>query len=366
MELKEIAPAAPGSAGALSLMRDCVKGTTGETLLIVVEPAGLGYYDTEAQNSAALMALSMGMTVRQIEAPPHVASAHEDYEFMQSIAGYDHVVFFSRIGDQLRFSDLSSAPSSTMCYTLDREMLDSAFGSACHQGLCEVKALVDQAFDVCEHVHVTCPRGTDYSGSPRRSATPPVDATLKRFPMLVPRPVPAEGFSGRVALGEFIVGTGSHYYNPFSLFLEKDVFVVVEDNQAIRFEGDPGEAARLSEHYEDIAGRYGVDPWFVHSWHAGIHPGCGFPAPARSQIMRWSGSAFGNPRLLHFHTCGAYAPGEISWNIIDPTITLDGVAVWENGRLHPERLPGGSEIMAKHPHLTEHFRAPRIDIGVDR
>lgn len=361
MDLREESP--PGSQGAISLLRDCVKGLPGESLLIVVEPADLGYYDTEAPELAASVASSMGMAVSKIEAPPYDSSACDDKAFMASIGGYDHVVFFSRIGDQLRFSDLSSTPSATMCYTLDREMLDSAFGSACHQGMCDVKMLVDQAFDTCEDVHVTCPRGTNYSGCPQRSETPPIDTSVKRFPMLVPRPVPAEGFSGKVALGEFVVGTGSHYYNPFSLFLESDVFAIVEDNRAIRFEGDATEAARVVAHYNDIAGRYDVDPWFVHSWHAGIHPACGFSAPARSQIMRWSGSAFGNPRILHFHTCGAYAPGEISWNIIDPTISLDGVDIWENGRLYPERLPDGPSVMKAHPHLAEHFCQPRSDIG---
>lgn len=363
MELRE--ETAPASAGALSLLRDCVKGSAGESLLIVVEPADMGYYDNEAPELAASVARTMGMKVSLIEAPPHESRVCEDEAFMATLGGYDHVVFFSRVGDQLRFSDIPNAASATMCYTLDREMLDSSFGSACYQGLCDVKMLVDHAVETCESIRITCPRGTDYGGSPKRSETPPIDTTVKRFPMLVPRPVPAEGFSGRIALGEFVVGTGSHYYNPFSLFLEHEVFAVVEDNRILCFDGHEGEAARVAAHYEDIAGRYGIDPWFVHSWHAGIHPACAFPAPARSQIMRWSGSAFGNPRLLHFHTCGAYAPGEISWNIIDPTISLDGVAIWEDGRLYPERLPGGASVMKAHPHLCEHYRHPRSDIGVE-
>jgi hypothetical protein len=27
--------------------------------------------------------------------------------------------------------------------------------------------------------------------------------------------------------------------------------------------------------------------------------------------------AFANPRYLHFHTCGNYAPGEIAWSLFD-------------------------------------------------
>ncbi len=67
--------------------------------------------------------------------------------------------------------------------------------------------------------------------------------------------------------------------------------------------------ARAEAQYAHVAGLYGIDGGIVHSWHAGIHPGCAFAGSAHDSYERWSGSAFGNPRLLHFHTCGAYAPG---------------------------------------------------------
>ena len=120
----------------------------------------------------------------------------------------------------------------------------------------------------------------------------------------------------------------------------------------------------MNAHHEDIAKRFGVDPWYVHSWHAGIHPGCIFPSDARHNLLRWSGSAFGNPRVLHFHTCGEYAPGEISWTIIDPTIYVDDVPVWENGDLYPERLPNGEHLLDAHPRLRELYQQPLRDIGL--
>lgn len=46
---------------------------------------------------------------------------------------------------------------------------------------------------------------------------------------------------------------------------------------------------------------------------------------------RWNGRAFGNPRLPHFHTRGARAPGEIAWNVVDPSIIADGLAAWKDG-----------------------------------
>ncbi|MEM7547640.1 MAG: hypothetical protein AAF367_19105 [Pseudomonadota bacterium] len=350
------------SAGAISLLRDCVHGYPGERLLIVEEPKGTGYYDDEAQQMAAAAGRALGMRVYETEAPDCLGNAEEVSAFIDTLKGFDHIVFFTRIGDQLRFSEIPGMPPSTMCYALDREMLDSAFGAACHHGMCELKAAIDDTFAAASEARVTCPSGTDYAGDPSTFAANSIDVSLKRFPMLVPRPVPAAGFRGRIALTRFLVGTGSRFYEPYSLPLSGTVYAFVEDNQIVGFDG--AEAEMVRRHYHDVGDRFGLDPWFVHSWHAGMHPGCGFAAEAESQITRWSGSAFGNPRVLHFHTCGDFAPGEISMNIFDPTITLDGVAVWEDGCLRPERMENCARILASHPRLSELFRTPRRDIGI--
>lgn len=99
-------------------------------------------------------------------------------------------------------------------------------------------------------------------------------------------------------------------------------------------------------------------------WAVRRLPACQFDSKAEADILRWSGSAFGNPRLLHFHTCGEYAPGEISWNIVDPTICLDDVPVWENGQLYPDRIPACEDILTAHPNLAAIFASPSRNIGL--
>ena len=358
---KDLSEDAAIPAGALNLLRDCEGCGPGERLLIVEEPDGAGYYDDETPNMAARAARELGLRVYRTQAPAAIDDAAEMAAFVETLQGFDHVIFFARVGDQLRFSDLRDLPSATMCYTLDRDMLDSEFGAACHHGMCELKSAIDDAFAAATEVRVTCANGTDYVGRPHLGAEP-VEVSLKRFPMLVPRPVPAHGFSGRIALTRFVTGTGNRFYEPYTLPLRDTTFAELEDNRITAFDG-PDETPLIA-HYQDIAGRYDLDPWFVHSWHAGIHPGCGFSADAGSQIMRWAGSAFGNPRVLHFHTCGAFAPGEISWLIIDPTITVDGVALWEKGALYPERLPDCARILSRHANLAALFRSPQRNIGL--
>jgi hypothetical protein len=113
-----------------------------------------------------------------------------------------------------------------------------------------------------------------------------------------------------------------------------------------------------------IAERFQIDRNFVHSWHVGIQPKCYFDRAAVDHFESWSGSAFGNPRLLHMHTCGAYAPGEVCWNVVDPTLVADGIAIWEDGVLLPERVPGGREVLAEYDDLRQAFLTPDRRIGI--
>ena len=71
-----------------------------------------------------------------------------------------------------------------------------------------------------------------------------------------------------------------------------------------------------------------------------------------------------HPRILHFHTCGAEPPGEISWNLFDPTIDVDGVRLWEHGRFHLERLEEGRRILASYPDVAKVFAEPDRNIGL--
>jgi hypothetical protein len=142
------------------------------------------------------------------------------------------------------------------------------------------------------------------------------------------------------------------------------LFAEIDGGRLKRWHGDPAEVRRAEAHYTKVAGMFGIDGAYVHSWHAGIHPGCAFPGSAHDAYERWSGSAFGNPRLLHFHTCGAYAPGEICWNIVDPSIEADGALIWENGRINIEAVPGGPAILSRYPAVQVLFDSPEQRIGL--
>ncbi|MGI9369294.1 MAG: hypothetical protein ACR2O2_10710, partial [Ruegeria sp.] len=283
---------------------------------------------------------------------------------IDKVVEFDVVVFLARLGDQLRFSEMPTGPRFVVCFANKTPLLASKFCTADYQAFVELKMAVDQHLLAADRIVVTCPSGTKVVGRLTDKSRPPRDTSSLRFPMSVFSPVPATGFSGKVALGGFLTGTGSNYYDKYTVEFTSQVFAHLEDGRLIGFSGARHDVEAANAHYDRIAKMFGLDRNFVHSWHAGIHPGCGFPWDMRNNYENWGGVAFGNPRILHFHTCGAYAPGEISWNLFDPTIEIDGVAVWQNGSFYPERLPTGSDILAQFPSAAAAFANPDRDIGI--
>lgn len=350
--------------GATNLLVNCSGIRKGDHLLIVCEQPGLGYYDDEIVPAVVHAAEVLGARVMVKQAPfePQPAGLPADLRtLMQQV---DQTVFLARIGDQLRFCDTASFGRAVVCYALDAEMLASAYGTIDHHAFVQLKTTLDLMLSKAKSIHVTCPAGTDFRGPGAGTMRPLADVGIKRFPMPVFTPIPAAAYSGTVVLPGFLVGTGSVYYEPYSLEYDGRLSVTFDAGHIVRFDGSPGAVEAAERHYRTIAEALDIDRDFVHSWHAGIHPGCQFAGAASGNYERWSGAAFGNPRILHFHTCGAYAPGEISWNVIDPTITIDGVSMWRNGVLQPRLVPGGEEILAQYPAAAALFDFPGRNIGI--
>lgn len=351
-------------AGATNLLVNCAGARAGERLLILSESPHHGYYRACASRAVETAAADLDLRTERIEVAffPEWPELPADVERRMQDA--DITVFLARIGDQLRFADMPAGRRMVLSFALDGHMLGSPFGVGPYQAFVELKSAVDRCLAAASTIRLTCPAGTDVSGSPEIDLDVNGDTTVTRFPLSVFTPVPAASFTGTVALPGFLTGTGCMYYEPYTVHLPKSVHARLEAGRLAGFDGPP-EGVRIAEaHYDKIATRYGIDRDFVHSWHAGIHPGCTFDGLASDSYERWSGSAFGNPRLLHFHTCGAYAPGEVSWNVVDPTIEADGLKLWENGVFRADRLAEGPDILARYPDVAAIFDHPSRQIGL--
>ena len=351
--------------GARNLLENCAGARVGDHLLILEEDPALGFYAAGLAESVAYTAQAMGLSVSR-EAVPFSATGADLPDPVQArMMAADHVLYLARLGDQTRFRPGPAADRSIICFALDQGMMASPFATVPHGAMLALKAAVTDALLSAREIRVTCPLGTDFGGRivPPQDHLP--DVGMKRFPMSIFAPLPMAGFAGRVALSRFLVGSGSVYYDPFALPLDGVCHVTFDGTRTLGYDGPPDMCDQIRAHVARVADELGLDGGFVHSWHAGLHPGCAFPGRALDAPGRWGGSAFGNPRILHIHTCGDHAPGEICWNVFDPTVTLDGVAVWEGGRLHPDRVAGGAEIVEACPPLASAFADPATAIGID-
>jgi hypothetical protein len=351
--------------GAGNLLKNCANARPGDRLLIAFEPPEYGYFDKSAVEVVTRAAQAVGLQVDAVDVGFNPENPHLPPELLSRFAAADIILFLARLGDQLRFSEMPQGKKIIVSFALNRELFGSGLANGHHEAFLHIKEAVNLTLAKTRDVRITCPLGTDMRGRPQMNLTPSGDTSVLRFPMSVFTPVPAHSFSGRVAL-TFLTGTGSKYYDDYTIEFNHPVFAVMEDGRLQHFEGTPTDVARAEAQYDRVATLFGIERDFVHSWHAGIHPGCGYPWDMRDNYERWGGTAFGNPRILHFHTCGAYAPGEISWNVFDPTIVMDGVTYWEDGVFHAARLPALPTILDQFPCAAALFDHPDRDIGIRR
>ncbi|NOD76976.1 MULTISPECIES: hypothetical protein [unclassified Ruegeria] len=349
--------------GARNLLTNCAHATAGDRLLIAYEPPEFGYFDADSVKIVSGVAQSMGLLVETVDVGFNPEKPHLSPELLTRFETADIILFLARLGDQLRFSQMPKGKKIIVSFALSREQFGSGFSNGHHDAFMELKAGINEVLNTAQDVRFTCPLGTDVRGKPEMNLDPSGDTSVLRFPMSVFTPVPAHSFSGRVAL-TFLTGTGSKYYDDYTIEFTHPVLAHLDQGRLTGFEGHPTDVARAEAHYDRVSEQFGIERNFVHSWHAGIHPGCGYPWDMRQNYERWGGAAFGNPRILHFHTCGTYAPGEISWNVIDPSIVIDGTTYWEDGRFYADRLPGGTEILSRYPCAAGLFAHPDMDIGL--
>jgi hypothetical protein len=353
--------------GAQNLLLGCVGVASGDQVLMVREDPGPGYYDAAAGDAVEAEARRLGAQVHSLwtaapldgpETFPKVVAA--------AMEQVDHTIFFSRIGDQVRFASLPGRGTCTMTYALDAGYLASDFCTLPHALMQEVLRRFEAELNRAGDFRITCPLGTDVSGAmppAAESGGEVTDFTLKLFPLAIFRPISCAAMSGRVALANWLMATGTHSYEPEILPLDKPVFAVIESGRIVGFEGDQDLCAKMSDHYARVADIFGIDPQVVHSWHVGIHPKTYYDGAARDNIDRWGNVMFASPRYLHFHTCGDYAPGEIAWSVIDTTVALDGTPYWQDGRFVFLDRPEIRTLLADYPGWEAAFEM-RTDIGL--
>ena len=321
--------------GADNLIDHCLGKVNGMTVGLVAERPELGWYDAAIADVLDQRITEKGGRCYRLasngpanETDPLITTLEEQV---------DALIFLCRSGDQGRFERKAETKPVVVCYARNLEMLASPFGTLPHDAMIRLKKEIDHLSIASNEIEITCPNGTFLTGS---ITSPPQqegdqEVGIKRFPMSVPQPLSCEGFMGRVVIKGHLAPTGSRVYTPAIAALEDAVTVTLDGHTITALEGSEKDMATFRHHYHRVARQFGLEPFFVHSFHAGIHPGLNPATVSDKDADYWANTVFGSPRFLHFHTCGMTPPGEICWMIAEPTISLDGDALWQHGVLQP-------------------------------
>ena len=351
--------------GLNNLLVKCARIECRKKLLIVHEEEKYGFCDLNLVSQVAKYCEELGAISKVVEVPFRSEYPAISPAMKQAMENADVVVFLARLADQLRFQDFPNCSKAIINYASTTPRLASSFGQADYEGFCYLKSLLDSFLAKAQEIEVTCPKGTNFKGSGDLLMGKEGDVNIIRFPMLVFSPISSHGYQGKLAVPGFLIGTSCNFYPNYILELDETLYVTFEGNRLLGFEGKASDVEKANNHFDYVSKRYGLDRNRVFSWHAGIHPGNIYSENMMANPAVWCSSIFGNPRLLHFHTCGNQPPGEISWNVIDPTIRVDGVEIWSEGNLNLQKLPGANMILNNYQDIKQLFANPGKEIGLD-
>ncbi len=344
--------------GIDNLLLSCMQLQRGDRILIVDEPEQAGLYSATISQRIAARSVELGATVNIISHPLVQRSADFSLELVARMQGVEHTLFMSRIGDYARFMPFGGRCRKTQCYALDETMFASPYAGICYQLMHTLHARLEAALMAAEEWHISCPLGTDLSGSfcwPSLRGGNDEDFSLPMFPVTGFKPIPCATASGQVALSRWLLPGAAPKVEPGYIDLADTVMAEVKDGQLSALHGSAHSLKTVNAHYDRIANTLGLNRNRVHSWHAGINPHTAFTGCLSTELDHWESVSFASPRYLHVHTCGDYAPGEITWPVFNPTVIIDGNVWWQDGQLmwyqNPENLAlihsvaGGEQLL---------------------
>ncbi|MFZ4531238.1 MAG: hypothetical protein ACOYOJ_05415 [Alsobacter sp.] len=353
--------------GARNLLAGVAQLCPGETVLVVAEPPGVGFYDDRLAPIVAAAAGAMGGQV-QVIAPPLPAGPDVfPADVADAVAAADCTVFLSRLGSRARFLALPGRGRRITSYTLDLAHLAEGFGRAPYGLFVEVHDRLVARILAMRRYSISCANGTALKAElPAGGGThvgPLTQFAGFNFPMMIFPPVTAASMNGRLALTLSLISTGIHAYEDSVLALPEPVLFDVEQGRITAISAaDPALARRVEAHLDRVGRRFSCDARRIDSWHTGLNPTTFYPGDARANMERWGAVVFGSPRYTHFHMVGAN-PGEVCGQLFDATIAFDDEVFWDAGRFVFLDRPDMRDLAARHgadPALLQ----TRTDIGL--
>ena len=339
-------------AGIHNLLINCAALQPGERVLIVGEENDHSWFDPALCQVTAAQATKLGGIVKIIMTRPGENTNTFQTDIANLIQDVDLTIFFSRLGDQVRFLDTPGQSRKVMCYTLTMEHLNSQFAILNHHTMSAMRDKLMACFTGNSSYTLTCKNGTNLKAViPNRSehqlnsrSQPFSMFTLELFPVMIFPPINFSQLNGSLVLNHFLTSTSTREYTDSVLRLPSPVIAEIVDCRMTGFQGDEKVIAAIKTQLERAAAITGGDPYRINSWHTGINNHTFFKGDPYENLERWGTVAYGSPRYTHFHAAG-HDPGDVSINLFDISIQVEDQLLWKDGKF----------VFLDHPHIQSLF-----------
>ena len=321
-------------AGASNLLFDCAGIKVGDRVLLVGEPDASAFFEPALCADVARVAMSSGIEATIILAAPVSDASHFPQVVSDAMQEADVIIFFSRLGDQLRFIDTPGNGKKVMCYTLTRNLMSSAFASTSYSAMKQTHDLLKSQITSAKRYKIEATCGTSLSGEiidDESSLSALTDFSVELFPVMIFPPINCHHLNGQLVLKDFLLSSSTRAYDDSVLMLASPVVASIEDSRMVDFDGDEKVIAGIRKQLVRAASLTGGDPYQINSWHTGINPCTFFEGDPYADLERWGSVAYGSPRYTHIHAAGN-DPGDISIQLFDASISFDERLFWDAGR----------------------------------
>ena len=354
--------------GANNLLLNTVQAKPGERILIVGEKGNHTHFDSAVCDLVAEAARKTGLDASIIVSEIGKSAIDFPHAVSEAMQDVDHTIFFSRLGDQVRFCTTPGQGSKTMCYALDADYLASEF--------CRIPNPLNQRIYEClmskiskaRQFHITCSKGTDLTGELTNSQAMAdnqsmlTDFEVNLFPLTIFPPISCANMSGKLVLKDFITSSSTIIYDDSVYLIDSPITATIRNGMIVQFDGDRQKCVALETHFKRVSDIVGGEAMAINSWHTGIIPSTWYKGQAVDDLEKWGSVTYASPRVTHFHACGN-DPGQIGINLFDASIHLDGEMIWKKGEYLLPNSEDCADVFANFPDWQSSFKH-NGDIGI--
>ncbi|MDE0307574.1 MAG: hypothetical protein OXI87_22235 [Albidovulum sp.] len=318
--------------GARNLLCNCAGGKAGDTVLIVGESGPDPYYEPRLVDEVCKAASGLNMKPICILAEPPESATDFPASVAEAMQDADITVFFSRIGDRVRFVSSPGGGTKVMSYALTKEYLASAFGTT---NYCVTEVLHERLLETISSAsgyRIRSEGGTDLTAELHigESRSDLIPFALKLFPTMIFPPIGFRNLNGTLTIDYFTLSSSTRSYEDSVLMVSSPIRARIENNVMTAFDGDNAMVEAFAAQCERAARITGGDPFRLNSWHTGINPNTFYDRDPYADLERWGTVAYGSPRYTHIHAAGK-DPGDLAIQLFDASICFDDERIWNDG-----------------------------------